>query len=65
MNINIGDKVHYQPDYYGNKFENGIVKEIVSENYIRVVYNCGGDWDNYMNYTSALTYIKELKIGWL
>ena len=65
--LKVGDKVHYQPEYYGNnKCENGIVKEIpdFSLNEVRVVYNCDGDWDNFKDYTSALTNIKDLKLGW-
>lgn len=65
--LKIGDKVHYQPPHYGqNKWENGIVKEIPTHTAtgVRVVYNCGGDWDNFMNYTSALTDINDLKRDW-
>lgn len=72
MNINIaelkiGDKVHYQPSHYGSgRWENGMVKEIPDHinTSIRVVYNCSGDWDNFKNYTSALTSINDLKLGW-
>jgi hypothetical protein len=62
--IKIGEKVRYQPDYYRNDYENGI-KEIPNRTNkaVRVVYNCAGDWNNYMNYTSALTNIKDLKLG--
>lgn len=72
--LRVGDKVHYQPAHYGSdNFENGIIKEIPSFaadeshahfNSVRVVYNCAGDWDNYENYTSALTNIRDLKLGW-
>mgnify|MGYP001616138593 CR=1 FL=1 len=31
---------------------------------IRVVYNCAGNWDNFMNYTSALTSTSDLTIDW-
>jgi hypothetical protein len=27
-------------------------------------YNCGGDWKNYENYTSALTNIRDLNLNW-
>jgi hypothetical protein len=64
-----GDKVHYQPDHYkgAGRFENGIVKMVstLHDNSVFVVYNCGGDWDNYTDYTSALTSISDLKKGWL
>ena len=46
--------------------ENGIVKEIPdhTNTSIRVVYNCDGEWDKFMDYTSALTRIKDLEYGW-
>lgn len=62
-----GDKVCYQPEYWKEqgRFENGIVKEFLNKyNEIRVVYHCGEDWENYQNYTGALTPIKDLKRGW-
>lgn len=65
--IKVGDKVHYQPEYYGeNRWENGMVKEVPTHTNtaIRVVYNCAGDWDNFKNYTSALTDLRDLKLGW-
>lgn len=66
--IRVGDKVHYQPDHYkeGDQFENGIVKEIPEHSLdsIRVVYNCGGNWVDYKDYTSALTNIKDLYLNW-
>ncbi len=78
MNISqlkVGDKVHYQPKHYGHsKWENGLIKEIpsfatnkksiVGYNCIRVVYNCNQDWKNFKNYTSALTNLNDLKLGW-
>lgn len=30
-------------------------------NFIFVVYNCAGEWDNYRNYTSAATDPKDLR----
>ena len=65
--LKIGDKVHYQPEYFNaDNWENGIVKEIPTHttNCVRVVYNCDEEWDNYMNYTSALTQLSDLKLGW-
>ena len=73
--LRIGDKVHYQPQHYcEDQWENGIIKEIlnfainktarVDYNYIRVVYNCAGNWENFKNYTSALTHLRDLKLGW-
>lgn len=68
--LKVGDKVYYQPDHYRlpdeDKWENGIVKEIPDNNdeSVRVVYNCGGDWDNYRNYTAAMTNLRDLYPGW-
>ncbi|MFY8160221.1 MAG: hypothetical protein ACOVNU_02745 [Candidatus Kapaibacteriota bacterium] len=66
--LKVGDKVHYQPSYYSHdKFENGIVKEIIkSENSssIFVVYHWNNDIDNYKNYTAGLTNLRDLKLGW-
>lgn len=66
--LKIGDKVHYQPDHYKNedKWENGIVKEIPdhTNTAVRVVYNCAGQWDRFKDFTSALTNIRDLKLGW-
>jgi len=65
--LRVGDKVHYQPEHYGpDKWDNGIIKEVPdhSPDSVRVVYNCAGDWENFMNYTSALTNLRDLKMGW-
>tara|TARA_R110000796_G_scaffold134390_1_gene250169 strand:- start:383 stop:610 length:228 start_codon:yes stop_codon:yes gene_type:complete len=66
--LKIGDKVCYQPDHYKEEgeYENGMVKEIPEHinTSIRVVYNCAGEWDNFKNYTSALTSIRDLTLGW-
>lgn len=64
----VGDKVHYSPlrKYSLTKqYENGIVKEIVDDEYVRVVYHCDNDWKNFKNYTSALTATRDLYSGWL
>jgi hypothetical protein len=66
--LKVGDRVHYQPDHYkaDDKWENGRVKEIPTHtnDSVRVVYNCGGNWDHFMDYTSALTNLRDLKMGW-
>jgi hypothetical protein len=65
--LKIGDKVCYKSAHYEeNRWENGMVKEIPSHTttQVRVVYNCAGDWDNFMNYTSALTNVRDLTEGW-
>lgn len=64
----IGDKVYYQPDHYKeeDKYENGIVKSIpeYTTDSAFVVYNCGGDWKNYKDYTAANTNVRDLYKGW-
>lgn len=65
--VKVGDKVCYQPSYYPeDKWENGMVKEVLdhTNNAVRVVYNCAGEWDNFKNYTSQLTNIRDLTLGW-
>lgn len=78
--LKVGDKVYYQPEHYKNilvldntteetvteKWENGLIKEIPdwSTDSVRVVYNCCGDWNNYKDYTSALTHVRDLYLGW-
>ena len=65
--ISVGDRVYYQPDNYDDgEWENGIVKEIPdhTSNAVRVVYNCGGNWHRFKDYTSALTNLRDLYSGW-
>lgn len=73
--VKVGDKVCYRPkdSLSTGEFENGIIKEIPSfatdssaygYNCVRVVYNCAGEWDNYENYTAALTDVRDLEVGW-
>ena len=69
--LKVGDAVHYQPAHFAkDEYENGIVKEIPDQSSDicrgsgRVVYNCAGDWENYMDYTSALTSGQDLFAGW-
>jgi hypothetical protein len=64
QDLKVGDRVCYRSSYAQN--ENGIVKEIREDNIVGVwvVYNCAGNWDRYMDYTGALTYIQDLVKGW-
>jgi len=65
--LKVGDKVYYQPSHFpSDKWENGMVKAILdyTNTAIKVVYNCAGDWDNFKDYTSALTDLRDLKLGW-
>ena len=73
--LKVGDKVCFQPAHFqSDDFENGIIKEIPDfaldpkspHGYkcVRVVYHCNNNWDNYQNYTSALTHISSLSLGW-
>ena len=59
--MDIGDKVTYKTSY---KVEHGIVKSISDFSYVFVVYHCGGDWNNYKDYTGARTAISDLIEGW-
>jgi hypothetical protein len=56
-----GDKVTYNNGY---KKEKGIVKSISDENNTFVVYHCGEDWKNFMDYTAARTSNVYLTLGW-
>lgn len=65
--LRIGQKVYYQPEHYRkDEWENGLIKEIPdhTNEAVRVVYNCAGNWANYKDYTSALTNLRDLKLGW-
>lgn len=63
--MRISDKVYYQPDHYPpEKWENGMVKEVVSDTSLRVVYNCNGDWKNFKDYIGCLTNTRDLTEGW-
>lgn len=66
MKLEIGKKVCYCPPYMEpEQYENGIVKTLhQNSNKAFVVYNCGGEWENYRNYTAALTDVSDLKEGW-
>jgi len=62
----VGQKVHYIP-FPGcdpAKYENGIVKSISDSSHVFVVFNCGGEWDRYTDYTAARTATSQLKAGW-
>lgn len=63
--LKIGDKVHYI-SFDGATPENGMVKEIPdhTNTQVRVVYHCAGEWDKFMDYTSQLTPINKLEMGW-
>jgi len=65
--LSVGDKVCYIP-YDGcpkEKYEEGIVKSTSAyTTKVFVVYHCDGNWEDYMNYTGALTDINQLKLGW-
>lgn len=57
--FNIEDKVTYIP-----KNEKGIIKSIGDDGNIFVVYHCDGKWEEYFNYTAALTREEDLVLGW-
>lgn len=58
----VGQYVFYVPSH--GREENGIVKSI-TEHGVFVVYNCGGDWENYQDYTAANTNPRDLRFGWV
>ena len=64
--LKVGCKVHYQPAHYGDRYENGLVKEIRKhrKDGCWVVYNCNGEWHRYREYTGCLTNVEDLKMGW-
>lgn len=61
LNFKVGEDVHYIGH---NKKENGKIKEIdYGQQTAFVVYHCNDDWDNYRDYTGALTNLSQLKHG--
>ena len=56
-----GRYVHYAPEHGGK--ENGRIKSI-TETAVFVVYNCGGNWDHYKDYTGCNTNPRDLRPGW-
>jgi hypothetical protein len=64
--LKVGTKVFYRPSHDKGLVENGMVKEIPDHTTeeVRVVYHCGGDWKNFKDYTSALTPVANLFLGW-
>jgi len=63
--MKVGDKVHYTPSYPDPVIENGIIKSIPDTEHCFVVYHCGGEWDNYQDYTAAITSNNALQEGWI
>lgn len=59
-----GDPVTYLVDT--EREELGMVKAQNEFDHasVFVVFNCGGDWDNYLNYPAVNTEIKDLVHGW-
>ena len=49
---------------YDNK-EKGIVKTNQTDtSFVFVVFNCGGDWENFENYTAQNTPTNKISKGW-
>ena len=60
----VGECVHYTVPH--GTTQNGIVKSINEDGVSAfVVYNCGGNWEHYMDYTGQYTYICDLTTGWI
>jgi hypothetical protein len=59
-----GDKV----TYIGNPrqgLQHGMVyKAIPDSNMVSVVFNCGGNWEHFENYTAVRCKASELEKGW-
>lgn len=64
-----GDDVHYLPDHFQgdeSQAENGVVKRVdLERGNVFVVYNCGGMWHKFEDYTAANTNPHDLHRGWL
>jgi hypothetical protein len=59
-----GDKVHYIAKHH-DEITNGVLKSLCDDGlHAFVVYNCGRDWANYMDYTAARTPLKQLRKDW-
>ena len=59
-NCKVGKKVTFTSAHITEK---GIISSI-SGNNVFVVYNCNNDWENYQDYTGALTPASALTEGW-
>ena len=55
--IDTGKWVIYKS--YGGEEQKGRIKTW-NDKFIFVVYNCGDDWDNFLNYTSCCTNPADL-----
>jgi hypothetical protein len=63
--MNEGDTVTYTP-FNGadkSKEQQGIVKTI-DERGIFVVFNCGGNWEHYQDYTAQKCNRSQLRLNW-
>lgn len=59
----IGQAVTYNPGH--TPPEPGMIKSLSSDpDAYFVVYHCNDDWEDYQNYTGALTNKRDLIIGW-
>lgn len=62
----IGEKVTYTSPHANGEKDNGIIKSLTDSGAAAfVVYHCGGNWDNYQNYTGCHTMLKHLSKGWV
>jgi hypothetical protein len=67
MNNKTGLKIGTKVNYSNNGIiENGIIKDLSEDTpvSVRVVYNWSDEPENYMNYTGALTSLRNLSPGW-
>lgn len=63
-----GQRVMYVPGHARNdpsQWQQGRIKTIHPDRTgAWVTYHCDGQWDKYMDYTGALTDLKDLRPGW-
>ena len=57
-----GDKVTHVAPHGAARI--GVVKSVPDAESAFVVYACGGEWENYADYTAARTKAEELEHGW-
>lgn len=59
----VGQSVTYVPDH--GRREKGVVKSLSEDGQACfVVYNCGGEWHRYKEFTAARTNKRDLIPGW-
>jgi hypothetical protein len=67
QDLKIGDKVRFVGVGDMGKINNekGIVEGLIGSTRVYVVYNCNKDWENYSDYSSQITSLEDLRLGWV